>query len=134
MLSCPCFCCWGHHKASWGKNHLLIFVYLTNVEFSLCLFFLQNEYVPPDWLSVLEVVVNQIANGEKNESSFLFHLLGTAVEAGQNIISAHIPMLISSVVGAIVNHIPPIPDPWPQVVCWLNLALFRFVISIMSIV
>lgn len=80
-------------------------------------FFLQNEYVPPDWLSVLQVVVNQIANGEKNESSFLFHLLGTAVEAGQNIISAHIPMLISSVVGAIVNHIPPIPDPWPQVVC-----------------
>ncbi|XP_064999470.1 uncharacterized protein LOC135633656 isoform X2 [Musa acuminata AAA Group] len=77
---------------------------------------LENEYVPPDWLSVLEVVVNQIANGEKNESSFLFHLLGTAVEAGQNIISAHIPMLISSVVGAIVNHIPPIPDPWPQVV------------------
>ncbi|THU62635.1 hypothetical protein C4D60_Mb01t07170 [Musa balbisiana] len=77
---------------------------------------LENEYVPPDWLSVLQVVVNQIANGEKNESSFLFHLLGTAVEAGQNIISAHIPMLISSVVGAIVNHIPPIPDPWPQVV------------------
>ncbi|CAL9114888.1 unnamed protein product [Musa textilis] len=77
---------------------------------------LENEYVPPDWLSVLQVVVNQIANGEKNESSFLFHLLGTAVEAGQDIISAHIPMLISSVVGAIVNHIPPIPDPWPQVV------------------
>ncbi|RZR79892.1 hypothetical protein BHM03_00005744 [Ensete ventricosum] len=43
-------------------------------------------------------------------------LMAYGVEAGQHIISAHIPMLISSVVGAIVNHIPPIPDPWPQVV------------------
>ncbi|WOL03237.1 hypothetical protein Cni_G11957 [Canna indica] len=77
---------------------------------------LENEYVPPDLLSLLQVIVNRITNGDEDESSFLFHLLGTAVESGQNIISAHIPVLISSIVGAVAKHLPPTPDPWPQVV------------------
>ncbi|XP_042427996.1 uncharacterized protein LOC122015265 isoform X2 [Zingiber officinale] len=77
---------------------------------------LENEYVPPDWLSFLQVVVNRITNGDENELSFLFHLLGSAVEAGLSVISHQVPMLLSSVVGAIAKHFPSIPDPWPQVV------------------
>ncbi|KAG6487517.1 hypothetical protein ZIOFF_056104 [Zingiber officinale] len=77
---------------------------------------LENEYVPPDWLSFLQVVVNRITNGDENELSFLFHLLGSAVEAGRSVISHQVPMLLSSVVGAIAKHFPSIPDPWPQVV------------------
>lgn len=91
------------------------------------LFILQNEYLPPDWLSFLQVLVNRITNGDANELSFLFHLLGTAVEVGQSVISRQVLMLLSSVVGAIAKHLPPIPDPWPQVPCFQ--VLFRLLIS-----
>lgn len=80
---------------------------------------MQNDYVPPDWLSLLQVLVNRINNGDENESSQLFQLLGTVVESGQEKVAIHIPLIVSSIVGVISKNIPPIPEPWPQV-CYMQ--------------
>lgn len=81
----------------------------------LC-FFWQNDYFPPDWLSLLGVLVNRIGEGDENESSLLFHLLGAIVKSGEEKVAAHIPDIISSIAGAISKQLPPIPEPWPQVI------------------
>jgi len=76
---------------------------------------LQNDYIPPDWLSLLQVLVNRIDNADENESSLLFQLLSTVVESGQEKVAIHIPLIVSRVAGVISKNIPPIPEPWPQV-------------------
>ncbi|XP_020101763.1 uncharacterized protein LOC109719467 isoform X2 [Ananas comosus] len=77
---------------------------------------LENDYFPPDWLSLLGVLVNRIGEGDENESSLLFHLLGAIVKSGEEKVAAHIPDIITSIAGAISKQLPPIPEPWPQVV------------------
>ncbi|KAF8401236.1 hypothetical protein HHK36_012168 [Tetracentron sinense] len=77
---------------------------------------LENDYLPPEWLPLLQVVVSRIDNEDDNESSVLFMLLSTVVEAGNENVAVHIPFIISSLVGAISKRIPPILEPWPQVV------------------
>ncbi|XAR56947.1 hypothetical protein NMG60_11024924 [Bertholletia excelsa] len=75
----------------------------------------ENDYLPPEWLPLLQVVVGQIAV-ESEETSILFQLLGTLVEAGSEHIALHIPDIILSLVGTISKCIPPHPEPWPQMV------------------
>lgn len=75
---------------------------------------LQNEYLPPEWLPLLQVVVGRIGD-EDEENSVLFQLLNTVVEAGNENVAVHMPYIISSLVGQISKAIPPNPEPWPQV-------------------
>ncbi|CAL5412945.1 unnamed protein product [Camellia sinensis] len=75
----------------------------------------ENDYLPPEWLPLLQIVVSRIAD-EGEETSILFQLLGTLVEAGNEHVSLHIPYIISSLVGTISKCIPPNPEPWPQMV------------------
>ncbi|XP_038975739.1 importin beta-like SAD2 isoform X2 [Phoenix dactylifera] len=77
---------------------------------------LENDYVPADWLTLLQVLVNGLGSEDESEASLLFQLLGTVVEAGQQNVATHIPVIVSSIAGAITKHLPPIPEPWPQVV------------------
>ncbi|RZC88230.1 hypothetical protein C5167_016031 [Papaver somniferum] len=75
-----------------------------------------NDYFPPEWLPVLQVVVNNIDNVDDSDSSNLFDLLRTLVEVGDGGVSIHIQYVVSSLVQTISKHIPPTPEPWPQVV------------------
>ncbi|OVA16680.1 Importin-beta [Macleaya cordata] len=77
---------------------------------------LENDYLPPEWLPLLQVVVSKTDNEDDNESSILFELLRTVVEAGNENVAAHIPYIVTSLVDTISKHIPPLPEPWPQVV------------------
>ncbi|KAA8527975.1 hypothetical protein F0562_035156 [Nyssa sinensis] len=75
----------------------------------------ENDYLPPEWLPLLQVVVGRIGV-EDEETSILFQLLGTLVEAGNEGVALHVPQIISSLVGKISKCIPSNPEPWPQVV------------------
>ncbi|CAM0874180.1 unnamed protein product [Alopecurus aequalis] len=77
---------------------------------------IENGYASPDWVALLQVVVKRISAAEENESALLFQLLGTVVEAGQEKVLPHIPGTVSNIANTIMNLLPPVPDPWPQVV------------------
>ncbi|KXG29170.1 uncharacterized protein LOC8086009 [Sorghum bicolor] len=77
---------------------------------------IENSYAPPDWLVLLQVVVKRISTGDENESALLFKLLGTIVEGGQEKVLSHIPEIVSNIANTVMEHLPPVPDPWPQVV------------------
>ncbi|XP_062143385.1 importin beta-like SAD2 homolog isoform X2 [Alnus glutinosa] len=76
---------------------------------------LENDYAPPEWLPLLEVVIGRISNRDE-ESSILCQLLSSIVEAGDENVAFHIPYIVSSLVGAISKLIPANPEPWSQVV------------------
>lgn len=76
--------------------------------------YLQNEYPPPEWLPLLQVVIGRIGNNEE-ESSILFQLLSSVVEAGNENVVFHIPYIVSTLVVAISKCIPSDLKPWPQV-------------------
>lgn len=75
----------------------------------------ENEYFPPEWLPLLQVVVGRISD-ESEETSILFQLLGTLIEAGSEHVALHIPEIMSSLVVTISKFIPPNPEPWSQMV------------------
>ncbi|KAK3007116.1 hypothetical protein RJ639_016185 [Escallonia herrerae] len=75
----------------------------------------ENDYLPPEWLPLLQVVVGRVTN-EYEETSIMLDLLGTLVEAGNEDIAPHIPHIITLLVRAISEYIPSDPDPWPQMV------------------
>ncbi|XP_073009559.1 uncharacterized protein [Typha latifolia] len=77
---------------------------------------LENGFAPPDWLLLLQVLLNRIGKGDANESALLFQLFGTIVESGQGKVAVHIPVIMSSIAGAVLKQLPPTPEPWPQVV------------------
>ncbi|KAL6654520.1 hypothetical protein ACP70R_007985 [Stipagrostis hirtigluma subsp. patula] len=77
---------------------------------------IENGYAPPDWLVLLQAVLKRISTGDENESALLFKLLGTIVEGGQEKVLPHIPEIVSNIANTITKLLPPIPDPWPQVV------------------
>jgi hypothetical protein len=66
------------------------------------------------------VVVRRISNGDENESAILFKLLGTIVEGGQEKVLSHIPEIVSNIANTVMELLPPVPDPWPQVVVHLS--------------
>ncbi|WCJ23225.1 ARM repeat superfamily protein [Euphorbia peplus] len=76
---------------------------------------LENEYPPPEWLPVLQAVISRI-NIEEEETSVLFQLLSSMVEAGDEDITDHIPFMVSSLVGILLKFMPPSLESWPQVV------------------
>lgn len=75
---------------------------------------LQNDYAPPQWLPLLEVVLRRISDGDE-ESSILFQLLSSIVEGGDENVGVHIPSIVLSLVGAISKLMPANLEPWPQV-------------------
>ncbi|XP_062182615.1 uncharacterized protein LOC133886794 [Phragmites australis] len=77
---------------------------------------IENGYAPPDWLVLLQVVVKRINTRDENESALLFKLLGTLVEGGQEKVLPHIPEIVSNIANTIMKLLPPVPNPWPQVV------------------
>lgn len=81
---------------------------------------LQNDYLPPEWLPLLQVVVGGIGD-EDQENSVLFQLLSTVVEAGNENVVVHLPYIVSSLVSQISKFIPPNPEPWPRV--WVDLII-----------
>ncbi|XP_054821920.1 importin beta-like SAD2 homolog isoform X2 [Prosopis cineraria] len=76
---------------------------------------IDNDYMPPEWLPLLQVVIGNIGNDD-NESSILYQLLSSLIEAGDEKIAIHVPFLVSSLVAAVSKCIIPNLEPWPQVV------------------
>lgn len=66
------------------------------------------------------MVVKRISTGDENESALLFKLLGTIVEGGQEKVLSHIPEIVSSIANTVMELLPPVPDPWSQVVVHLS--------------
>jgi hypothetical protein len=78
------------------------------------IFYLQNDYPPPEWLPLLQVVIGRIGSNEE-ENSILFQLLSSVVESGNENVAVHVPYIISSLVVEISKCMPPDLEPWPQV-------------------
>ncbi|KAL9325705.1 hypothetical protein ACSQ67_006350 [Phaseolus vulgaris] len=76
---------------------------------------LDNDYMPPDFLPVLQVIVGSIGKDE-SESSILFQLLSSIMEAGDEKVAVHIPHIVSSIVGSVSKCLTVNMEPWPQVV------------------
>nr|XP_043608591.1 importin beta-like SAD2 homolog [Erigeron canadensis] len=75
----------------------------------------ENDFFPPEWLPVLQIVVGKIKENNE-ETSVMFELLKTLVEAGGDNVASHIPHITSLLAEDILKHIPSSPEPWPQVV------------------
>lgn len=52
---------------------------------------------------------------EEGEAAISLQLLATAAEAGEDYIASHVPAITGAIEGEISKHIPPYPEPWPQV-------------------
>ncbi|CAJ2650143.1 importin beta-like SAD2 homolog [Trifolium pratense] len=76
---------------------------------------LDNDYMPPDFLPLLQVIVSNIGNDE-NDSSILFQLLSSIMETGEEKVSVHIPHIIPSLAGSVSKWLTSNLEPWPQVV------------------
>ncbi|XP_057524952.1 importin beta-like SAD2 homolog isoform X3 [Amaranthus tricolor] len=76
---------------------------------------LDNEYLPSDWLRLLQVVVGRIGS-EEEEISMLFQLLSSLVEAGEKEVAVHIPLVVSKLVDGISKYMFSNLEPWPQAV------------------
>lgn len=99
----------------------------------LCLFSRQNEYLPPEWLPVLQVIAGRIGD-EDEESSILFQLLSTLVEAGGESVAPHVPHIVSLVVGAISKYMATNPGPWSQVCAITSIDFFLLYIWIFFLI
>ncbi|KAH9325798.1 hypothetical protein KI387_005976, partial [Taxus chinensis] len=77
---------------------------------------LQEEYKPAEWLSFLQAATSGMSSKETEDACHSLELLATAVEIGDKNVSQHVPMMISTIKRDISRHIPPAPEPWPQVV------------------
>ncbi|QCD80116.1 Armadillo-type fold [Vigna unguiculata] len=80
---------------------------------------LDNDYMPPDFLPLLQVIVGSIAKDEiesESECSILFQLLSSIMEAGDEKVAVHIPHIVSSIVGSVSKWLTVNAEPWPQVV------------------
>ncbi|XP_060197509.1 uncharacterized protein LOC132626607 isoform X2 [Lycium barbarum] len=80
----------------------------------------ENEYMPPEWLPLLQVVCHRISD-EEEDSSIYFQLLSTMIEAGNEKISPHIPDIVCLLVREISKNLPLDLEPWPQ--CFATLAV-----------
>lgn len=76
---------------------------------------LDNDYKPPDFLPLLQVIVSNIGNDE-SDSSILFQLLTSIMEVGEEKVSVHIPHIVPSLVGSVSKWLTSSLEPWPQVV------------------
>lgn len=100
---------------------------------SFCFLF-QNDYMPPDFLPLLQVIVGNIGNDEtesESESSILFQLLSSIMEAGDEKVAVHIPHIVSSIVSPVSKWLTSNLEPWPQV-CWSFLFIYWLIIISMG--
>lgn len=70
--------------------------------------------MPPDWLPFLQAVIGRIGLDDE-DSSVLFQLLSSVVEAGNENVAVHIPSIVTPLVTTISKCIPADLEPWPQV-------------------
>nr|PNR26439.1 hypothetical protein PHYPA_031014 [Physcomitrium patens] len=77
---------------------------------------LQDGYKPSQWLPLLQATVTGARMPEESEASLSLQLLATAADAGDDCVAPHVPAITAAVQVEIVKHIPPYPEPWPQVV------------------
>lgn len=121
----------GVRGISWILFSCICVNFLISLSFIIALYLYpgQNEYLPPEWLPVLQVIVGRIGD-EDEESSILFQLLSTLVEAGSESVAPHIPHIVSLVVGAISKYMATNPGPWSQVCAITAMDLFIFLIWI----
>ncbi|KAM3338224.1 importin beta-like SAD2 [Capsicum galapagoense] len=84
----------------------------------------ENEYMPPEWLPLLQVVCHRISN-EEEDSSIYFQLLSTMAKAANEKNSPHIPDIVCLLVRQISKNLPSDLEPWPQMVeqCFATLAV-----------
>lgn len=75
----------------------------------------QDGYKPSEWLPLLQATVAGARMPEENEATISLQLLATAAEAGEDFVAPHVPAITAAVQGEISKHIPPHPEPWPQV-------------------
>lgn len=76
---------------------------------------LENDYMPPDWLPLLQAVIGRIGLDDE-DSSVLFQLLSSVVEAGNENVAVHIPSIVTPLVTTISKCIPADLEPWPQMI------------------
>lgn len=93
------------------------------VKIMLVLLVLQNEYMPPEWLPLLQVVCHRIGD-EEEDSSIYFQLLSTMVEAGNEKIAPHIPDIVCLLVREISKKLPLDLEPWPQVSSYVQTLMY----------
>ncbi|PNX78090.1 arm repeat superfamily protein [Trifolium pratense] len=60
----------------------------------------RNDYMSPDFLPLLQVIVSNIGNDE-NDSPILFQLLSSIMETGEEKVSVLIPHTIPSIMGSV---------------------------------
>jgi hypothetical protein len=77
---------------------------------------LQKEYKPQQWLPLLQAAVMGTKMQDEEDATLSLQLLGTAAEAGEDDVAPHVPAITAAVQGEILRHIPPHPEPWPQIV------------------
>ncbi|XP_057959016.1 importin beta-like SAD2 homolog [Malania oleifera] len=76
---------------------------------------LENDYLPPEWSPLLQVLVGRIGR-EDEETSIIFQLLSTVVEVGNENVAVHIPCIVSAVIDALLKCLAPNLDPTSQMV------------------
>jgi hypothetical protein len=77
---------------------------------------LQEDYKPTQWLPLLQATVAGAHNQEEGEATISLQLLATVAEAGEDHVAPHVSAVAAAVQGEISKHIPPHPEPWPQMV------------------
>ncbi|KAL3700792.1 hypothetical protein R1sor_018814 [Riccia sorocarpa] len=77
---------------------------------------LQEEYKPAQWLPLLQAAVAGARMEEEGEATIALQLLANVAEAGEDHVAPHVPAITAAVQGEICRHIPPHPEPWPQMV------------------
>ncbi|BBN00117.1 hypothetical protein MPTK1_1g26560 [Marchantia polymorpha subsp. ruderalis] len=77
---------------------------------------LQEEYKPVQWLPLLQAAVAGARMVEEGEATIALQLLANVAEAGEDHVAPHVPAITAAVQGEICRHIPPHPEPWPQMV------------------
>lgn len=84
----------------------------------------ENEYMPPEWLPLLQVVSHRISD-EEEDSSIYLQLLNTMIEAASEKLSPHIPDIVCLLVKETSKNLPLDLEPWPQMVeqCFATLAV-----------
>ncbi|CAH2053475.1 unnamed protein product [Thlaspi arvense] len=76
---------------------------------------LENEYQPPEWMPLLQIIIGRIGK-EEDEDSILFQLLRSVVDSGSQDIAMHIPNIVSSLVTNMLKFMDPSEDSWSQAI------------------
>ncbi|GAQ91020.1 putative nuclear transport protein [Klebsormidium nitens] len=77
---------------------------------------LTAEFVPPEWLPLLQAAVAASRSPDDDETARAFQLLQTAAETGDAQVARHCPALLPVLMAAVVARLPEErATPWPAV-------------------